>query len=284
MGWCGCGIRGRRARGLLQVWHGGETKCPAFMSETTTYVIVGLIVLLGNCQQGVTGFGSNVLALPFVTLLIGLEHAVPLLVVQGWVLAILMVAEARRHIDWGEYGRIVVLAAVGLPVGLWLAHTLPEHELRWALVVFMGVVGIQGLVRESRASSGGRADETGRGKAPLWLRFLVPLGGIMQGAFGTGGPLIVVYADRALPGKTVFRATLSMLWLTLNTILVVTFIASGRVGHEQLGLNLICLPATLAGMWIGTHTHYRLDEHVFRQSVYGVLVLAAAVLAYSLLR
>jgi uncharacterized protein len=112
----------------------------------------------------------------------------------------------------------------------------------------------------------------------------VPLGGIMQGAFGTGGPLTVVYADRVLTDKSVFRATLSMLWLTLNTILVCTFAATGRMDHEQLWLNVICLPATLAGMWIGTHTHYRMNERIFRLSVYGVLVMASGVLAWSLVR
>ena len=106
----------------------------------------------------------------------------------------------------------------------------------------------------------------------------------MQGAFGTGGPLIVVYAARALRDKSVFRATLSLLWLTINTILVGTFIATGRIDREQMWLNLICLPATLAGMWIGTHTHYRMDERLFRLSVYAVLVMASGVLAWSLLK
>jgi uncharacterized protein len=257
------------------------------MSEATRYLIVGLIVLIGNGQQGITGFGSNVLALPFVILLLGLQRAVPLLVTQGLLLAILMVCESRRFIDWREYGRIVLLAVIGLPVGIYAAKVLPEHALRWALVGFMGVVGVQGLARE-----GSRGQEAGAGTRPptrspgppRWLRCLVPLGGVMQGAFGTGGPLIVVYADRALRDKSVFRATLSMLWLTLNLILVGTFFASGRMDHEQFWLNLLCLPATLAGMWIGTHTHYRMDERIFRLSVYAVLVMAAGVLAWSLVK
>jgi len=185
-------------------------------------------------------------------------------------------------------------------VGLWLAHTLPERAMRWALVVFMGGVGIEGLARGGRvgedtpdtaepvewdaSSSRGPGHPGPATGAARWLLCLVPLGGIMQGAFGTGGPLTVVYADRALRDKSVFRATLSMLWLTLNTILVATFFATGRMDHEQLWLNLLCLPATLAGMWIGTHTHYRLDERAFRLSVYAVLVMAAGVLAWSLLK
>lgn len=265
------------------------------MPEVTRYVIVGLIVLLGNFQQGVTGFGSNVLALPFVILLLGLHRAVPLLVVQAWVLAALMVWESHRHIDWRQCGKILLLGAAGQPVGLWLAGTLPEHALRWALVAFMSGVGAEGLVREGRRASADAPDAERVGadapdaptavRSPArWFTLLVPVGGIMNGAFGTGGPPIVVYADRAMRDKSVFRATLSMVWLVLDTILVAVFIATGRLDQTQLWLNLLCLPATLAGMWTGTHTHYRMNEHAFRLSVYAVLVMAAGVLAWSLLK
>ena len=251
------------------------------MSEVTRIAVVFLIVLLGNFQAGITGFGSSVLALPFVILLLGLNRAVPLLVIQAWVLSMLIVFESRRYINWREYRRIVLLAAAGLPVGLWLADALPDHILRWTLVAFMTIVGIEGLVRERRRTSDGGRDTQ---RPSRWFRVLVPLGGAMQGAFGTGGPPIVVYADRAMRDKSIFRATLSMVWLTLNTALVTAFMINGRIDLHQTWLNALCLPATLLGMWGGTHTHNRLNEHAFRLSVYAVLVMAAGVLAWSLLK
>jgi len=255
------------------------------MHDALPYVVVGLIIFLTHFQEGITGFGCTVLALPFVTLLIGLDQAVPILVVQAWVLAGLIVIESRRHISWPQYGRIVGLVALGLPVGIWGATALPEQNLRWVLAGFMVVVGIQGFVRETRTRT--TACETAPGapaRAPWWAQALLPLGGLIQGAFGSGGPLVVVYAARALTHKSIFRATLCMLWLTLNTILISTWIIGGRFDTHLITMNAAYLPATLIGLWLGNHAHYRINEHLFRQVVYAVLMLSGAVLVWSLLK
>ena len=277
------------------------------MPDYLPYVVVGLIIFLTHFQEGITGFGCTVLALPFVTLLIGLDQAVPILVVQAWVLAGLIVIESRRHISWPQYGRIVGLAAIGLPVGIWGATALPEHRLRWVLAGFMVVVGIQGFLRERRAATrhGAAAMNCGRAlQSPTpsasralespptdarphttwWAQALLPLGGLAQGAFGSGGPLVVVYAARALTHKSVFRATLCMLWLTLNSVMIGTWAVGGRLDTHMLAMNAAYLPATLVGLWLGNRAHYRINEHAFRQIVYGVLTLSGVVLVWSLLK
>lgn len=252
--------------------------------ETWPYVVVGLIICLTHFQEGITGFGCSVLALPFVTLLIGLEQTVPILVVQAWVLAALIVAQSWRQISWREYGRIVLLAGIGLPVGMYGVSSLPEHQLRWVLAGFMVIIAVTGLRRELRPQAAG----AGAGDAPArvspWAQALLPVGGIIQGAFGSGGPLIVVYATQALTNKSVFRATLCMTWLTLNTVLIAGFLRAGRLDLPHLQLNAAYLPATLLGLWAGNRAHYRLDDHLFRVIVYSVLGLAGLVLVWSLLR
>ncbi|MBU0611182.1 MAG: sulfite exporter TauE/SafE family protein [Armatimonadetes bacterium] len=254
------------------------------MHDALQYVVVGLIIFLTHFQEGITGFGCTVLALPFVTLLIGLDQAVPILVVQAWVLAGLIVIESRRHISWPQYGRIVGLVALGLPVGIWGATALPEHKLRWVLAGFMVVVGLQGLLRERRVGADVPDALDAPARAPWWAQALLPLGGLIQGAFGSGGPLVVVYAARALTHKSVFRATLCMLWLTLNTIMISTWIIAGRFDTHLITMNAAYLPATLIGLWLGNHAHYRINEHLFRQVVYAVLMLSGVVLVWSLLK
>ncbi len=272
------------------------------------YVIAGFIVFITHMQEGITGFGCTVLALPFLTLLLGLQKSVPLLVVQGWILCGLIVLESHRFICWREYWRILGLAAFGMPLGLLSARFLDEYMLRWILAGFMISVGFHGFWRSRQLAPQGLSDASARGRSaeaeitsfkktetphltkanmqrlPVWAYALLPLGGIFQGAFGTGGPIIVIYAARAMRHKSVFRATLCMLWLTLNTILISSFIASGRLNAPLLQLSAAYLPATLLGLWLGNRAHYRLQEHVFRQIVYAVLMLAGALLIYALLR
>lgn len=250
------------------------------MSETARLGLIFLVVFLTNFQGSITGFGATVLALPFVTLLIGLDVAVPVLVIQAWLLAVFIVIEARRHIDWAAFGRLLAFVVVGLPIGIVMSAHLPEDPLKLVLGAFTGVVSVYGLARPEPPSArdGGLEGWKGRG-----ITALLPLGGIIHGAFGSGGPLLVVYCARALPDKSLFRVTMSLLWLTLNTILIGQWAASGRLTAEVLTLAGWCAPFMIAGLILGTIAHYRVDEAIFRRILYAVLLIASAMLLHSAL-
>lgn len=272
------------------------------MPDVVRYGLVGLIVCFTAFQEGVTGFGATALALPFVVLLLGLKTAVPALVLQAWILAILIIIECRKHnvwqesghsgcikvpglcltVDcnqvWREYAHIVVLVALGLPAGIWMRDAIPESILKWVLAGFMILVGIHGLIRQL---SGKKPSEMTPRKRLLMSIFL-PLGGIIHGAFGSGGPLVVVYATRAIREKTIFRVTLCMMWFTINIAMITQWLLSKGDHVHIFKLVAFLMPFTLVGLWIGNRAHYSLNENTFRKFVYGVLMASGAVLVWSL--
>lgn len=227
------------------------------MNGATDYALIFAVILLANTASSLTGFGGTILALPFVVMLIGVKMAVPVLVVQAWVLAVFICIEARRSISWRDWGRIVLFVVAGLPVGLWAAGVVPEDPLKLALGIFTLGVGAYGLFRPLP-----RADSRERliGWKGRTMTALLALGGVVHGAFATGGPLIVIYGSRAMPDKSTFRVTMSATWLTLNTILLVQWFLRGSFTTPQLKLAALCIPFTIAGMTIGTVAHYRVDE------------------------
>lgn len=236
-------------------------------------------MLLTHFQEGVTGFGCTVLALPFITLLLGLKVAVPVLVIQGWLLAMLLVLESRKKIVWGEFARILVLVGIGFPFGIWGAKALPESVLKWVLAAFMVGVGTQGLVNQFKGAAP-------RGKMSPRTRLLassfLPLGGVIHGAFGSGGPLLVIYAARALTDKTLFRVTLCMVWTVLNAVMIGQWVMSSSLTPHIWKMTAFCLPFTLVGLVLGNHAHYRINEIMFRKMVYSVLIVSGIVLVWSL--
>ena len=239
-----------------------------------------MVVLLSHFQSSITGFGATVLALPFLAMLLGLHVAVPVLVLLALPLSTLIVLEARRHIDWREYGKLVGLVVVGMPVGMWLSGNMPEAPLKGLLGAFTLIVGVRGVLRPVPVETDGPGPSW-----KVWFRTaLAPLGGVMHGAFGAGGPLIVVYAARALPDKSEFRVTLCMLWITLNAILIGRWVATSALTLHELKIAALCLPFTVLAMVLGTRVHYRVNETVFRRIVYAVLILAAVSLLASVAR
>ncbi len=251
------------------------------MPDYVVYLLVGLVVFITHYQEGITGFGCTVLAVPFVTMLVGLHMAVPMLVIIGTLIAIGIVLMDRRKVAWNEYGIIVVLMMIGVPIGLHASNVLPETTLRWVLAGFMVAVGIHGMIKQGMKYSPPQKMSLAN---RLMLSIFVPVGGVMQGAFGSGGPLLVIYATRAMPNRSIFRGTLCVVWITLNSVIIGSWVKNGLITADILCLTAIALPFMLVGMFLGNRAHYRVDEVMFRRIVYGVLIASGAVLISQLLK
>lgn len=230
----------------------------------TSYVMLGCVVLLTHFLEGITGFGCTVLALPFAILLVGTKQAVPVLLVLALMLAAYIVWIDRQRIVWREFGRIVLWVALGLPVGLFAFGAFDEGVLRSILGGFMVLVAVRGLLAKVLT-----LDEK---HVPGWvLRLMLIAGGFFHGAFSSGGPLVVIYARHALPHKSHFRATISLLWLSLNSVMLAQGVISGRMTAEIWEIIGVCVPFLVVGALAGNWAHRHIQDRYFSQIVYGVL-------------
>jgi uncharacterized membrane protein YfcA len=252
--------------------------------------LLGLVILLTHFIEGITGFGCTVLALPFCISLIGIKVAVPVLIVIGGLLALYIIIIDFKNIVWKEYIKIVSFVILGLPIGMWLFNILPDAILKKLLGVFMIVVAVRGLYLAFKSKSAVECrEEAGHDAVSVGLvaitslkkyllNFILFFGGIIHGAFGSGGPFIVIYATKALPDKSNFRATLCMLWVTLNSIMIFKNIKSGVMTTPVCELILWMLPFLAAGMILGNYTHKKINGNSFLKVVYVVLLLSGVLM------
>lgn len=228
----------------------------------------GMVVLITHFLEGITGFGCTVLALPFAIALLGIKVAVPTLAILGLLLCLYIVIIARNDIVWKEYFTIAIFVGLGLPIGIWLFGNVNESILKTILALFMVIVSIRGLYTSFHKS-------TKIIPVPSFiLKLLLFLGGCIHGAFSSGGPLVIIYATRAFHDKNHFRATLCMLWVTLNSILVVQYGLNGIITKNVLTTLLISLPFLAAGAVLGNWAHHKIKSTFFTKLVYGVLFLS----------
>ena len=89
-----------------------------------------------------------------------------------------------------------------------------------------------------------------------------------------GGPLVVIYAKKVLPDKSNFRATISMLWLSLNSVMLVQNVVSGRMTAQIWEIIAVCLPFLLGGALAGNWAHRHIQDKYFSQLVYSVLLVS----------
>jgi uncharacterized membrane protein YfcA len=228
----------------------------------------GLIIFAAHLVGGVTGFGSGVLGLPLLALVIGLDAGKQSLLLLSTALYLYLVIRWWRQIDWRQFAIMAGLAAVGVPAGMWLYELLPHRAALIALGAFIVLVALRNLLSLFPEQ-----------RAPRWLaRVMLVAGGVVHGAFTTGGPLLVVYADQNLRDKASFRVTLSLMWLSLSVLLA----AGWSWAHAWVGTSfrytLIGAPFLLAGLAAGEWLHHRVDERAFRRWVNVTLLVIGVIL------
>jgi uncharacterized membrane protein YfcA len=162
----------------------------------------------------------------------------------------------------------------GLPIGLFAFQALPASWLKRALAAFILVLV---AVELSRIRSAEAPPKPLARPVALALLFL---GGLLHGAFATGGPLAVYVAGRDLAhDKARFRSTLSALWLALNLVLLATYAALGKIDGASLRMSLALAPPLALGLGVGEIVHARLPVRAFRPLVFVLLGVAGVVLA-----
>ena len=229
-----------------------------------------LLLFVTHVVGGVAAFGSTLLALPLL-LLAGweLRPAVGLLVIVGCVQAAQVAAMTWRALDRRALTQVVVLAGAGLPVGFATAARLPQRSLG----VLLGVVLVAAGASHLREQRTGRAWEP-----PAWvLRVLLLAGGVIHGAFGSGGATLTVYARYVLKDKAAFRATLSTIWTVLNSFVIVGLWRSGALDHRVGVTALAGVPTVLLATWVGDWLVRRLSQEQFARLV-ALLLCVAGVL------
>jgi len=246
------------------------------MSDIVKYVLIGIIVLLANILESITGFGATVAELPFVSALVGIKTAVVALCMVSLTLAIFVVIRFHKQIDRKAYLNIVGFAILGMPIGMLAFSFLPERALKIGLGIFIILAAVRGFyVLLSK-----KQDRKPINNAVL--RVLLFIGGIVHGAFASGGPFLVIYAGEKIKEKGSFRATMCSVWATLNSVLLIKYIITGDfIVKNVMPVYLLAIPFLAVGVAIGMFLHKKVSQRVFSIIVYCIL-LAAGVTMLSL--
>jgi uncharacterized membrane protein YfcA len=240
------------------------------MSPAVVAILFGLIVFVTHFIQGVTGFGCAILAMPFCILLVGIGVARPVLTVLALVLDVYLLVCSWKQVDWRQYLHILLFVLPGLPVGMIAYNVLPGTILQRVLAVFMVIVGVQGLLAQTRFR------KAPSHAWPAWLLdVLLFLGGAIQGAFTSGGPPVIIYATQKIRDKGAFRATLVAIWTTLNVFIIGDIIARQELAGLAGRLVLSSLPFLVLGGLLGDLAHRRISGEAFTRLIYAVLLVSA---------
>jgi uncharacterized membrane protein YfcA len=252
--------------------------------STAPVLAIAVIVLAALVVEASLGFGATVIAVALGAFFYPIDVLLPAYVPVNMLLSAYLVVRHRDGVDRRILlRRIVPFMAIGLPAGLLLFRYSTGPHLKVLFGVFVVVLSALELWRLLHAApaAAGEAAPATRPLATAPAAVLLLLGGVIHGAFGTGGPMAVYVAGRQLTDKRVFRSTLSALWLLLNGVLLASFAIKGRLDATSFGRSAILLVPLGLGIFLGEQVHRRVPEQAFRRGVHVMLLLAGLALAAS---
>ncbi len=235
-------------------------------------ILFGIVVLLTHFLEGITGFGCTVIAMPFAIMLLGIDIAKPVLTLYGLLLCLYIVIISYKEIIWKHYFTIIIFMGIGLPIGIYLFDILPEGILKKLLAIFMVFVSIRGLIQCYRPA------KTVKSVSNVVLKLLLSIGGVIHGAFTSGGPLVIIYATEKIKNKSNFRATLCLVWVTLNTVLLTQTLLVGSFTPKVCKTSIYALPFLILGTLLGNWAHSRIKDTFFSKLSYIILLVTGFIL------
>ncbi len=233
-------------------------------------------IFLANIIQGITGFAGTILAMPASLKLVGAGTAVPVLNGLGIAGGIYVFVGNYKSVRWKELGKVLAVMIPFMLVGVFLRNLLMGQEriLYLILGIIVLLLAIKGMIELFVVKDGAEQ----RSLHPVIRWGALVLAGIVHGMFVCGGPLLIIYMADRLKQKAEFRATLSTIWIILDTILLVTQLIAGDWSLKLLKVQLIALPVLFLAMWVGSILYKRMSQRVFMIITYILLLISGVLL------
>ena len=213
-------------------------------------ILIPIIIFFGSMIYATFGFGDALFAMPFLSTLIGIKTATPLMTLNGTTLALILFIKHRKEIDWKSAKRLV-----------------NENTIKLILGIIIVGVSIYNLFLKKE-------------KIKLhhnWSYVFGFVAGILGGAFNTGGPPIAIYGTLSGWSQMQFVSTLQGYFLPSDLYIIVCQFAAGLQTKLVWHYYIISLPFLLLALVIGGKIRKIIPAGKFNTYIFMLLLVVGMV-------
>ncbi|MGI9646995.1 MAG: sulfite exporter TauE/SafE family protein [Acidimicrobiia bacterium] len=236
--------------------------------------MVFVAVAVGSFVKGVTGSGLPLIGVPFMASFLGVEHAVvvmllPSMIANGWIMwANREEAPQARHLT-----PFFVLGAAGATAGTWALVSFDDDLLSLALAAVIGAYAITFLAKPDLQFSRTMTD---RLNAPVGLA-----AGLLQGATGVSGPVVVTYLHGFRMDRDVYLFSITSIYASFGAIQIIALGLLGSITMERLGESVLTLIPMAVALPLGMAISKRVSHRTFEYMVLALLVVVGLKLVWN---
>jgi uncharacterized membrane protein YfcA len=237
------------------------------MSNIYIEVAVFMIFFMAAFVQSVSGFGSALVTMAFLPLVIGIRAASPLFAICVVPLEIILLIRFRQELSLHEIWKLALASIVGVPFGVILLKLVSERTT-------LSVLGVALIGYSVYALMGKRLPRSNHFSLPWLVGFL---GGMLGGAYNTAGPPVILYADTQGWQPERFKSNLQGFFIINSIQVLIGHYLAGNYQHDVLCWLPYAIPAILAGWLAGTLLDKHIPLLIFRRIVLMLLILMGLV-------
>ena len=222
-----------------------------------------LIFFVAVFTQSLAGFGSGLVSMAFLPILLPVLTAAPVVAMLTSSLEALLLIRYRSAFNWKAVLPLTTASLFGIPFGVWSLRGIDEGILLHILGAVMAGYATYALLNF-------RLPEL---KHPVWAVVFGFAAGILSGAYSVGGPPAIIYGNCRRWKPDEFKSNLQGFFLINDVIVLLNHAVVGNLTPAVWQTFALALPMILIGLLAGWRLDRRLDPLLFRKLVLGLLII-----------
>lgn len=211
--------------------------------DPLTMLALGIIFVSALIRTSL-GFGGALIAMPLLTMAIGIKTASPVVALMNNVNAVFILLSNWRELRIASAWRLVLSSIVGIPIGLLFLKGVHEDIVKTCLALIVIAFALYNLAKPKLFTL----------ENENYAFIFGFLGGILGSAYNENGPPIVIYSALRKWSPESFRATLQGYFLPTGVFILLSHGLGGLWTPDVIRLFLYSLPviflAFLLGAWL----------------------------------
>ena len=226
----------------------------------STILFVMIVILAGSCVQSALGFGTTMITMGFLPLIMEYSKAMGLSIVMVTISTLYISVKYRESIQWGVMLPFLIPTAVICGIVNLLSAKVSSDMMYLLLGIMFVAVSIFFFVFSDRIHITPN---------PVSGTILGVICGVCYGLFASGGPTAALYLLPATKSKKEYLATIQAFLCVNNIVVLMISLFLGRLDMADLPMVGAGIVAMLAGTLLGLVIHDKIPSSVFGKVIYA---------------
>ncbi len=231
-------------------------------------LLIAICFSLGFFVESIVGFGGGIIAYSILAFFLDLKEMVLIGLYIGTCASAYICYTDIKSFDKKIFKSLIPASLIGTMLGVLIFSKFSSENLALGLGFLLILLSIKILFFDKFIF-------------PKVLKTkLIFLGGLAQGAFGTGGPFWVNAVVKDFKTKSSLRTTMAVTFVSFNLIRILQLLAQGQIRSDFFTqIWWVIIPVSIS-IYAGYRVHLKVSENVVKKMI-ACLTVATGIKLFS---